>query len=292
MNIANSTGTTVGGGLSNIASNLFATVGGGHLNKALRVDTTIGGGFNNLASADRATVGGGFVNIASGTNSTVGGGQNNLASGTAATVGGGLKNSATNEYTTVSGGLVGIAGGTNATVGGGMTNLALGNYSTIPGGQQARADQHGQLAHASGAFEKSGDAQHSVYVLRGLTDSTMTLGASSTNLALDGITNQLSVPNQGAMTFHILIVAKADPLTGTTKTAGWEVSGVVKTDGLFATFVGAPIMNTLGDDFPLVPPALLIGPGPFDMSIFVDSSAFPNGAVRWVARVDAVEIMW
>ena len=291
-NRAYSTGTTVGGGRNNVASNLVATVGGGELNRSLRMDTTIGGGFQNLASADRATVGGGTGNVASGTNSTVGGGRNNLAEGFSATVGGGLENSATNEFSTVSGGLAGTAGGTNSTVGGGMTNLALGNYSTIPGGQQARADHHGQLAHASGAFEKSGDAQHSVFVLRGITDSTLTLGATSTNLALDGITNHISVPNQGAMTFHILIVAKADPMTSTTKSAGWEVSGVVKTDGIIASFVGVPIVNTLGDDFPLVTPTLQIGPGPFDLSIAVDSAAFPNGAVRWVARVDTVEIRW
>ena len=238
----------------------------------------------------KATVGGGFANVASGTKSTVGGGINNLASGTSTTVGGGQRNLATNEHATVSGGLAGVAGGTNATVGGGLTNLALADYATIPGGKQALANQYGQMAHASGAFEKSGDAQHSVYVLRGVTDQTM--GTSITNLALDGITNRLSVPSSGAMTFHILIVAKADPLTLTTKTAGWEISGVVKTDFLSAAFVGAPIINTLGDDFPIATPILMIGPGPFDMSISVDSSAFPSGAVRWVARVDAVEIAW
>jgi len=289
-NVAHSTGTTVGGGRNNVASNLVATVGGGELNKSLRLQTTIGGGVNNLASADKATVGGGFANVASGTNSTVGGGINNLASGTSTTVGGGQRNLATNEHATVSGGLAGVAGGTNATVGGGLTNLALADYATIPGGKQALANQYGQMAHASGAFEKSGDAQHSVYVLRGVTDQTM--GTSITNLALDGITNRLSVPSSGAMTFHILIVAKADPLTLTTKTAGWEISGVVKTDFLSAAFVGAPIINTLGDDFPIATPILMIGPGPFDMSISVDSSAFPSGAVRWVARVDAVEIAW
>lgn len=290
-NIANSTAATVGGGQQNIASNLFATVGGGHFNKSLRTDTTIGGGFNNLAGANAATVGGGFANTASGTNSTVGGGINHLASGTAATIGGGQKNSATNEFTTIAGGLAGVAGGTNATVGGGMTNLALADFATIPGGKQAKAGQYGQLAHASGAFEKSGDAQHSVYVLRGVTDQTM--GVASTNLALDGITNHLAVPSSGAMTFHILIVAKADPLSGFYHSAGWEVSGVVKTDSIgIAQFVGVPIFNTLGDEFPLATPSLQIGPAPNQIRIAVDSSTFGSGAVRWVARVDTVEIAW
>jgi len=299
-NLASLTGASVGGGFTNRSTQLYSTVGGGELNWARGKDSTVGGGKNNLANSPAATVGGGednmatnshstigggFGNFALATNSTIGGGEGNLASELSATVGGGSMNSATNNFATIGGGSYNLAAGTNATIGGGATNLALYYYATVPGGKEARAEQYGQLAYASGAFTNAGDAQHSLYVVRASTTN------SSAFLSLDGDpgeTNRLAVGTLRTMTFHILLVARADPLSGTTDSAGYEFTGTVKNDGLSLTFVGPPFSTTFGQEFPG-------GAGiTINMStliVSVNSFGYPY-PVRWVARVDTSEVAW
>ena len=282
--------STVSGGSNNVAFGYASTVGGGDLNRANALESSVGGGVGNNSLSPYATVGGGYYNNASAQGATVGGGAVNGAYGNYATVGGGLGNLATNVYTTVGGGINNIASGTNSTVGGGTNNLATGSFSTIPGGKEASSTQYGQLANASGAFTLPGDAQHSIFVLRAVTAAGF---LASTNLTLDGSTNAvyLTISSNRTMTFHILLTARVDPSTFLTESAGFEVSGAVKDVGGSALFVGGltPTFTSLGqDNFSWTVNLSTIGNA---LLITVNTGGYPF-PVRWVARVDTVEVAW
>ena len=294
-NIAEGYASVIGGGggedalltgLTNHAGGNWSVIGGGRANEALGESSTVGGGDNNHARAIQATASGGVGNFADGEYATVGGGYYNTADHHAATVSGGEENGAINMDATVGGGVGNYASGTNSTIGGGGNNIAEGIFSTVPGGERADPTQYGQLAHASGMFMNPGDAQHSVFVMRTLTDILNPLK----NLALDGGGTLLRIERNHTLTFHILLVARAEPPL--TDSAGYEFNGVVKSSGGTAVFVGPPLAMTLGQDVASWSATLnLIGS---DMTISVDGgggSGYP-GAVRWVARVDAAEVAW
>ena len=126
-------------------------------------------------------------------------------------------------------------------------------------------------------------------------------------MALDGITNLLTITTNRSMTFHILIVARADPAF-TNDTAGYEIKGVIKYDPsspIKASFVGGtPVVTTLGQD-PGTNPYWTVGIGtglpPNGNQLIITVGSLNYGVfpftppfipVRWVARVDAAEVAW
>lgn len=307
---------TVGGGSGNAATNGHATVGGGRLNLAGGVASTVAGGSENRAAFERSTVGGGSLNVAAGPAATVAGGESNealldqatvggggvnRAAGPGATVGGGIGNKAELDLATVSGGgenwarqLGATVGGgvgnqaqaVNATVGGGSANFALGPYSIIPGGTQARAGQHGQMAQSAGAFQGAGDAQSSVFILRGTTS----VAAPGGQLSLDGMGQALQVEPGRTLTFEVLVTGRSQGLPPNfSVSGGYSARGVVKNVGGTVSFVGTPVVTELGEDDPAWQVRLLTGPGSLVLS--VNSAATPD-VVRWVARVHTAEAAW
>ena len=296
---------TVGGGANNTAGGLYAIVGGGTNNTASGLYATTGGGALNVAGDDYGTVSGGMSNLAGGEGDTVGGGSSNRITGTVQydTIAGGYGNliAGSASYSTIAGGasnqITGTAlggtiggGGSNlitgtlyATVGGGDRNTASGQYATVPGGSQAAATLTGQMAYASGAFMSAGDAQASLYVMRGQTPSSGTWE----DLYLDGGSAWLTLSPTRTLTFDVLIVGRSDAIGGN-ESAGYYCWGVIENVGGTTTLVGS-WCNTLGED-----------DSNWDVRVVADDSkdalavqVMGNGeTIRWVATVRTAEVSW
>lgn len=287
-------GATIGGGGSSAGPNsvtaMFGTVGGGESNRAGlsgsgALYSTVGGGFKNIAGNSYATVGGGSANVASGGWSTIGGGSGNHASSFDTTIGGGNSNWASGWGATVGGG--GSDGTTSAgnqatgsvsTIGGGMGNTASGYAATVPGGYQAAATHYGEMAYASGKFANNGDAQSSLYVMRGTST-----GSAWTNLYLDGSSALLTIASGRTVAFEILVVGRSDG----GESAGYQIRGVMENVGGTINFLS--IRSDIHEDDPawdvratadFVNKALLV-------------QVQGNGEnIRWVAAVRTAEVAW
>jgi len=238
---------TVSGGRNNTASNSFASVGGGYQNNASSLAATIGGGFINTASNDYATVGGGRENVASGNGSTVGGGGSNTASSSSATVGGGFQNTASSAF------------------------------ATIPGGSGAAATHYGEMAYASGSFAATGDAQTSIYVLRGVSTG------SSAELFLDGVGQRLTIAPGRTIVFHAMIVGRA----ANGESAGFQILGTIENVGGTTAYVGVPVVPLANIETVGWNASISADDTNDALKIEVISSANP---VRWVAFVRTVEV--
>lgn len=286
-NSAREAATTIAGGAENLADGAFATIGGGRTNLTKGPATTIAGGDANRALVDGATVGGGQNNEAFGEGTTVSGGGSNRARLDYATVSGGTENWAQSFGATVGGGAGNWAHAVNATVAGGGANQALGAYSSIPGGTQAQTWQHGQMAQSAGNFSGLGDAQTSVYVLRGET----TPGGGAAELSLDNQGALLQVGPDQTVTFDILVVGRSQGLPPNFQVSGgYAARGVIKrVGGASAAFVGTPTVVELGVDDPSW--RVSLAPGSQHLRVVVSSGATPD-TVRWVARVQTAETMW
>jgi len=255
------TGATIGGGGApshiNSVTDDYGTIGGGYENRA-------GDGAGSVADKPYATVGGGSGNTASGEGATVSGGMQNTASGGHATIGGGIYNQVTGSW--------------DATVGGGYGNIASGQGSTVPGGIEARAADYGQMAYACGKFTNAGDAQTSVYVVRGTTSDD-----NWYNLFLDGAGYRILVRSGHTMAFDILVVGRTEG----GKSNGYRITGVVENVG--GTLNEWHSVSSLHED---------------DSGWGVDVETDAGGAlhvkvngdagdtVRWVATVRTVEVAW
>lgn len=302
-NTASGWAATVGGGAENVASGLAATVGGGgayreltlYPNVASGTGSTVSGGQGNQASGDNATVAGGHRNSAAGNFAVVGGGTGNQADGNKSFIGAGDENETTALLAVIGGGHLNVAGdratvgggtqnraeGIHATVGGGYSNIAIGEKSTTPGGSGARAQLYGQMAYASGFFANPGDAQSSVYVLRGQTND-----ATPRDLFLDGVGQYLIIPSGRAFSFDILVVGN----TQNGISAGYRIQGIIENNSGAVSFVGQPTTTILGED-----------DGDWEAGIVADNTADAlivrvtgkaGQTIRWVATVRTAEVGW
>ncbi|HUV88600.1 MAG TPA: hypothetical protein VMY80_03025, partial [Anaerolineae bacterium] len=222
----------------------------------------------------------GYTNRVTDDYGTVGGGYNNQAGGNSATVGGGISNNASSDYATVGGGSNNTAY-TYATVGGGYGNYATGDSATVPGGRHARADHYGQMAYASGRFAETGDAQSSLYVMRRRTTSD----GVWESLYLDGYDDRLTLYNDRALTFEILIIGRSEG----DESAGYLIQGVIENDMWVTGLVGTLTVTTLGED-----------DATWDVRVRADNTndaldvqVLGNGeTIRWVATVRTAEVAW
>ncbi len=272
----------VGGGGSNTASSDYAAIVGGWGNTASKDFAAIGGGESNTASADWSAIGGGRYNNTSGYASVIAGGTNNTASGDRAIVSGGYNNSASNTYATISGGNNNTANASNTTIGGGWANQAVNPYGTIPGGTKARTGHYGEWAYASGEFADIGDAQTSLYVLRNTTTD-----ATPTPLFLDGATVRLTIAQNRAVAFDILVVASG-PTGG--NIAGYQIQGLVQNFNGGMYFVGTPAVTILGEDNAAWNAAVAANDTVDALDILVTGVA--GVTIRWVASVRTVEVLF
>ncbi len=253
----------------------------------------IGGHSVNSVSANvaGAVIGGGGSNGIPNRvtdNFSVVGGYNNLAGNNAGDeqdaayvfVGGGGSNSASSAYTVIAGGWGNTANDDAAAIGGGWANQAVSSYATIPGGTKARTKHHGELAYAAGSFADIGDAQMSLYVLRDTSTD-----ATATPLFLDGTRERLTIAEDRALAFDILVVASG-PTGG--NIAGYQIRGLVQNFNGTIWFVGSPTVTVLGEDNTAWDVAVAANNTNDSLDVLVTGV---NGVtIRWVASVRTVEV--
>lgn len=113
-----------------------------------------------------------------------------IASGESSVIAGGTNNTAQGAGSVVTGGQSNIASGVRSSVIGGEQNIATGNYSAMLGGLRGSAGLYGQVTHASGMFDVTGDAQNSIIKVRRVVNN------STSELFLDGASSRAIIaPN-------------------------------------------------------------------------------------------------
>lgn len=206
-------------------------------------------------------------------------------------IGGGRNNQAGTDdgvhysmLATVAGGANNTASGFASTISGGWGNTASGMYATVPGGQNASATHFGEMAYASGAFSQFGDAQTSIYVLKGQLSEP---AGTWSELFLDGAsaTQRLTIADGRTLTFDILVVGRAT----TGESAGYQIRGVVENVAGYTFQIGTPTITVLGEDDSAWD--VRAWGNPLHDALVIEVRG--NGEqIRWVARVSSVEASW
>jgi hypothetical protein len=214
---------TVGGGYGNSASANGNVVAGGYANNCAGsgYSAIVGGESNSLSSQVYGFIGAGQSNNNAASYAVICGGRNNSVSAGSpdGTIGGGQSNTIFNSSWTVIGG--GQSNSSNPGAGqsnqhnviaGGLNNISNSNlqsYTKIPGGAYANASLYGQLAHASGRFAATGDAQaHELIWRRAIT------GTAQTELFLDGASIAAILPGTNSVWNGIIDVTAICTVTG------------------------------------------------------------------------------
>ena len=175
------------------------------------------------------------------------------------------------HWASVSGGMDNRATGAFSAVNGGKLNEAVGSYSQALG-LQARAGRAGEVALAGGAFAAVGDAQTSELVATGVTE-----GAGPVELLLAG-KERLSIAPGSTATFRVLVAARGGGEEGAFEARGaarWVDGKLVVSGGdaavLFRSSPGLGFTVAGGDRLRLLA---------------------SGGKLRWVARVELVEVRY
>ncbi|MCX6903063.1 MAG: hypothetical protein NTW03_06215 [Verrucomicrobia bacterium] len=255
-----------------------AHIGGGYANTNGGSYSVIAGGTNNVIDpgAQCAVIGGGELNyVATDTlNSTIAGGsENEIGAVYGGTVGGGYYNFL-GDYADF------------ATISGGYDNWVQGDgaFATIPGGKGAAAVSYGQLAYASGYTADYGDAQTSLFVLRGSTTN-----AVQGELFLDGLSSRMTVPTGGRWTFQVMLVA----VTASGSSASFEAKGGVKNvGGTLSLIGGGTSMNATSLASEITGLTLpRIQTDNANTALVLKTTGISGQVIRWVARVQTVELI-
>jgi hypothetical protein len=175
-----------------------------------------------------------------------------------------------------------------ANVGGGQDNRATGAFAAVTGGQaslassaysraqghQAKTKRVAEDALAAGAFQSPGDAQTSVLVARGVTqnDSPAELRPGA---------GLIIIEPHSSVAFRILVVARSDSgavdaafdLAGIASRSNGEVS--VKLQRTSPSTQSAPTLTLSGSSDRLR----------------LEARGVPGEVIRWVARVELVEVV-
>lgn len=180
----------------------------------------------------------------------------------------------------VGGGGLNTASGNSATVSGGNANTASGINATVPGGSNAAATHYGEMAYASGQFANLGDAQSSLYVLRGTSP-----GDSLFELSLDGTFSQfITIASGRTVVFEIQVAARSQAGTS----AGYLIEGVIENVGGTTAFVGTPTVTVLGEDNAAMDAAAVADDTNDRLAVKVTGLASTD--IRWVATVRTTEV--
>jgi len=267
--------------------------------RAMRYDFTaagsapniIGGYSGNTVSGTGGTIAGGgeagAVNVVGASWGAIGGGRTNVVAATGGTIGGGERNAVRDnaDHSTIGGGESNVVSASvvGGTIGGGRGNVVQAStaYATIPGGYRAAATNYGQLAYASGMFAAPGDAQMSLYVLRGSFT-----GSGTNELFLDGVSARMVLPVNGTWAYDVLVVGR----NATTYSAAFHLRGVIERNGSATALDGTQLKDVLNND------------STFDVFVEADNMAealvikVTNGSgtavglMRWVATVRLAEV--
>jgi hypothetical protein len=289
--VASGANSVIGGGQNNTSIGSSSTVGGGQFNTSNGFVSTVGGGQFNTSSGGSSTVGGGKDNNASGEYSTIGGGYSyysgNLASGNCSTIGGG----GGGYYAFQAAAYVApqnISSGYLSTIAGGSFNNAVGYFSCIPGGLGAKTSIPGELAHSAGIFSQPGDAQHSIFILKGTTTNATPLNLlAGTSALVTNFQQEIIIPSERIFSGTINIIGTRN--TGA-NVARYLRQFTIKNVGGTPSLVGSII--TLGTDVADGTSISItaVNSTPDVLRIAVTGKASENW--RWVAVVDCVSVQF
>lgn len=180
-------------------------------------------------------------------------------------------------WATVAGGLNNSAKGAYASATGGRENLADAPYSRAQG-WQARAKRPAEDVLAGGAFQAAGDAQTSVLIARGVTNS-----ANPVALTLAG-NSPIAIPRNATVAFRMLIAARsasasAEASFEASGSASVHSSGKLEISGLRIT----PVHRT-SESLNI---ALTGGP---TGNLELNAKGQSGTQMRWVARIEFAEV--
>jgi len=208
----------------------------------------------------------------------VSGGRDNQALGRYATVGGGYQNQANGDESTVSGGVRNIASGEQATVTGGSSNEAAAFASRVHG-VGAKSLRTTEDVLASGSFAEPGDAQSSHLVVKCLTAD----GQYTALGPFDG--TPITVREDTSVAYRALVVARGKK--GETQ-AAFRAEGLAhRESGEVVTLLQNEVTAIHKSDPAL---DLRVFPGPDGTSLRLDAKGLARTQLRWVGRVELVEV--
>jgi hypothetical protein len=160
----------------------------------------------------------------------------------------------------------------------GQTNTSNASYASAIG-FNARGDRLGMHAHSVGQFAASGDAQRVRFVLRCKTTTN-----AAVEMALDGSTTYLTIPNNKAIFMNIKVVGVRD---NGAEVATYERQYAVKNVSLTSSQIYAPV--TVGTDN-AAGTVLDITTQDVGDYVSIRVTGIAAQTWRWVASVDAVEV--
>jgi hypothetical protein len=173
-----------------------------------------------------------------------------------------------------------VAGANSVAIGSGSATAA---DEGVAIGAGSLTTVYGQKSFANGMFGGSGDAQHSIYVLR---NSTTT--AALTELFLDGTAAQLVLPNNSVVVFDMFVAGRRTDAVG--GGAGYRFVGVARKDATTGsvTFVGTPSKTVIGETNTAWDAAVSVDTSTGAFRVRVTGEAAKT--IRWVATVQTTEV--
>lgn len=173
-----------------------------------------------------------------------------------------------------------VAGANSVAIGSGSSAASDNSFAQ---GSGALANLVGQRAYANGSFATAGDAQHGVYVLRGVTTD-----ATPVTLSLDNAGALLVTPDNSVWTFSILVAGRRSDATG--GGAAYKFEGAVRKDTTAGsiTFIGNPSKTILGETN--IPWDVTLTIDTVNGSFNVNSIGEAAKTIRWVATVLTTEV--
>lgn len=162
-----------------------------------------------------------------------------------------------------------------------IKNLKAANINGGTGGEFNQDINDNQFIFSNGNFSKNGDAQTSLFMVRGFSD-----GVSPTELFLDGQSSKLFLKNYTSYFFTVKLLGRASD----GKTAAMVVDGAAKRGANSSTvqLIGNPHNRILYDE---------IGIGEMKFDVSMTNGAFyfyavgkQSTPIRWLGRVELSEL--
>ena len=183
----------------------------------------------------------------------------------------------------VLGGSSGTASGSGSVALGGSSNVADGAYSTAKG---YYGNANGiRLKHATGVYPN----QQGAYYVLGHTTSNATPIALNTSVWTPSATNQITLPNNSAITFSGTVVARQQSADGTAS-AAWKVEGLIRREANAGSTVLVASTVTAINNTPSWGLALTA-----DTSfgcLKIEATGASSTDIRWVATINTSEVTY
>ncbi len=272
-------GVGIGGAIFNPGLSIAAT---GEIQSVGVGRGSVVGNARGAGAIDLQTSRDSAVHVASGANSVICGGASNRTTGGFAIVCGGISNSANGGNSFVGGGDSNSTGNF-ASVSGGYQNSAGGDFSAIPGGQRASAWRYGQQAFSAGRFSSTGDAQAAILMARNITTN-----ATATTLFLDGSGVRILLNNNSSLAYDICISAHSTTNVAEQATF-WRRGKIYRVaNAASTTLVPGEIAENQTNGLPwTVTVSADTSNGALNIAVTGEASK----TIRWVARINAVEVL-